>query len=263
MSGRSHQRGLHHTQHSSAAANDASGWVESIGSLNDEHPATALLLGSPPTGAPIQNGTASKAGSSSGVDGMTAVADGAADISNGLAATAETDAVLGDEVKLSPEQEFEASLEHGLGVMMAEVSAVGEMMIEVGAPHGSWGPTRLTAQQLERVLTAMKDTAAAGAADVVVLRQGTTETAAEAGTVVSCTADVLVSRRASEVNPPREVRVAIIGNVDSGKSTLVGVLTRSMLDDGRGLARGKVFKHHHEESTGRTSSIGQDRKSVV
>jgi GTPase len=37
-----------------------------------------------------------------------------------------------------------------------------------------------------------------------------------------------------------EVRVAIIGNVDSGKSTLVGVLTRSMLDDGRGLARGKV-----------------------
>jgi GTPase len=37
-----------------------------------------------------------------------------------------------------------------------------------------------------------------------------------------------------------EVRVAVIGNVDSGKSTLVGVLTRSMLDDGRGLARGKV-----------------------
>ena len=51
--------------------------------------------------------------------------------------------------------------------------------------------------------------------------------------------------------------MAIIGNVDSGKSTMVGVLTRSMLDDGRGLARSKVFKHSHEESTGRTSSIGQ------
>lgn len=63
---------------------------------------------------------------------------------------------------------------------------------------------------------------------------------AAVGAVESCTADVLVSRRASEANPPREVRVAIIGNVDSGKSTLVGVLTRSMLDDGRGLARGKV-----------------------
>ncbi|KAL6758071.1 GTP binding protein [Haematococcus lacustris] len=30
-----------------------------------------------------------------------------------------------------------------------------------------------------------------------------------------------------------------------------------MLDDGRGLARSKVFKHAHEEATGRTSSIGQ------
>ena len=34
--------------------------------------------------------------------------------------------------------------------------------------------------------------------------------------------------------------MAVIGNVDSGKSTLVGVLTRGMLDDGRGLARSKV-----------------------
>jgi GTPase len=34
--------------------------------------------------------------------------------------------------------------------------------------------------------------------------------------------------------------VAVIGNVDSGKSTLVGVLTRGVLDDGRGLARSKV-----------------------
>ena len=40
--------------------------------------------------------------------------------------------------------------------------------------------------------------------------------------------------------PSQEIRVAVIGNVDSGKSTLVGVLTRGMLDDGRGLARSKV-----------------------
>lgn len=30
----------------------------------------------------------------------------------------------------------------------------------------------------------------------------------------------------------------------------VGVLTRSVLDDGRGLARSKVFKHGHESDTG-------------
>lgn len=64
--------------------------------------------------------------------------------------------------------------------------------------------------------------------------------AAAGGVVASHTADVLVRRRAGEGVSPMEVRVAIIGNVDSGKSTLVGVLTRSMLDDGRGLARGKV-----------------------
>lgn len=54
-----------------------------------------------------------------------------------------------------------------------------------------------------------------------------------------------------------QVRVAIIGNVDSGKSTMVGVMTRMVLDDGRGFARSRVFKHSHEEATGRTSSIGQ------
>ena len=43
---------------------------------------------------------------------------------------------------------------------------------------------------------------------------------------------------------------------------MVGVLTRSMLDDGRGAARSKVFKHGHEESTGRTSSIGQHNLCV-
>ena len=48
----------------------------------------------------------------------------------------------------------------------------------------------------------------------------------------------------------------------TGKSTMVGVLTRSMLDDGRGAARSKVFKHGHEESTGRTSSIGQHNLCV-
>ena len=37
----------------------------------------------------------------------------------------------------------------------------------------------------------------------------------------------------------------------------MGVLTRGVLDDGRGAARSRVFRHAHEESTGRTSSIGQ------
>ena len=61
-----------------------------------------------------------------------------------------------------------------------------------------------------------------------------------------------------QVRNQNDVRVAVIGNVDSGKSTLVGVLTKSQLDDGRGLARSKVFNFSHEQVNGRTSSIGQE-----
>jgi hypothetical protein len=70
-------------------------------------------------------------------------------------------------------------------------------------------------------------------------------------------AAILIRQRPGDGCWPLEVRVAVIGNVDSGKSTMVGVLTRSMLDDGRGAARSKVFKHNHEGVTGRTSAIGQ------
>lgn len=52
-----------------------------------------------------------------------------------------------------------------------------------------------------------------------------------------------------------DLRVAVLGNVDSGKSTLLGVLTQGELDNGRGKARLNLFRHLHEIQTGRTSSI--------
>lgn len=87
-------------------------------------------------------------------------------------------------------------------------------------------------------------------------------------------ADVLIRKCLREDQLFSEVRVAIIGNVDSGadegcvracvscvtpltaitiiiiiiagKSTLLGVLWRGQLDNGRGLARLNVFRHKHE-----------------
>lgn len=53
-------------------------------------------------------------------------------------------------------------------------------------------------------------------------------------------------------------RVAVVGNVDAGKSTLLGVLTHGELDNGRGHARQKLFRHKHEVESGRTSSVGSD-----
>lgn len=55
-----------------------------------------------------------------------------------------------------------------------------------------------------------------------------------------------------------EIRVACVGNVDAGKSTTLGVLTRGGLDDGRGKARVNLFRHKHEIETGRTSSVGME-----
>lgn len=40
-------------------------------------------------------------------------------------------------------------------------------------------------------------------------------------------------------------------------STIIGVLTGGSMDNGRGLARSRVFMHKHESATGRTSCISQ------
>lgn len=70
-------------------------------------------------------------------------------------------------------------------------------------------------------------------------------------------AEFLIRKRASEEDFS-EVRVAVVGNVDAGKSTLLGVLTHSELDNGRGMARQRLFRHKHEMESGRTSSVGND-----
>ena len=52
----------------------------------------------------------------------------------------------------------------------------------------------------------------------------------------------------------RNIRVAVVGNVDAGKSTMIGTLTSSLLDDGRGSSRTSIMKHRHEIESGRTST---------
>jgi len=52
-----------------------------------------------------------------------------------------------------------------------------------------------------------------------------------------------------------QIRVAVIGNVDAGKSTLIGTLKTGFLDNGKGQSRQYIMKHNHEIETGRTSTI--------
>ncbi len=57
-----------------------------------------------------------------------------------------------------------------------------------------------------------------------------------------------------------EVRIAVAGAVDGGKSTLISVLChgadgKPTLDNGRGAARMAILRHKHEIESGRTSSV--------
>ncbi|KAJ1799669.1 GTP binding protein [Coemansia sp. RSA 2399] len=57
-------------------------------------------------------------------------------------------------------------------------------------------------------------------------------------------------------NTPRtEVRVAVLGELGVGKSTVLGCLTYGEADDGHGKARLNLLRHRHEVESGRTSSI--------
>lgn len=109
-------------------------------------------------------------------------------------------------------------------------------------------PTGLSAEDLEKSLSTLDRMGKELSADVSVIR---TREGVE-GKV----AEVLVRRYVSE--DFFEIRIAVVGNVDSGKSTLLGVLTRGQLDNGRGLARMNVFVHKHEIESGRTSSISHE-----
>jgi len=49
-------------------------------------------------------------------------------------------------------------------------------------------------------------------------------------------------------------KYVVLGNVDAGKSSFIGVMTKNVLDDGNGYARSLITKLKHEQETGRTST---------
>ncbi|KAK5451496.1 hypothetical protein LTS15_008261 [Exophiala xenobiotica] len=55
-----------------------------------------------------------------------------------------------------------------------------------------------------------------------------------------------------------QLRVTLVGAASSGKSTLLGTLSTSTLDNGRGKSRLSLLKHRHEIASGVTSSVAQE-----
>ncbi|XP_053622920.1 GTP-binding protein 2 [Plodia interpunctella] len=65
-------------------------------------------------------------------------------------------------------------------------------------------------------------------------------------------------RKLADTQQSVELRVAVMGANEAGKSTIVGVLTQGELDNGRGSARLNMFRHLHEVRSGRTSSLSHE-----
>ncbi|XP_057320994.1 GTP-binding protein 1 isoform X2 [Microplitis mediator] len=107
----------------------------------------------------------------------------------------------------------------------------------------------LKPDEYEASIATLQSLAATIEADCVLLRQSKVDQ--------GLTGQYLVRKRLN-IQDFLEIRVAVVGNVDAGKSTLLGVLTHGELDNGRGLARQKLFRHKHEAESGRTSSVGND-----
>ncbi|XP_051569209.1 GTP-binding protein 1-like isoform X1 [Myxocyprinus asiaticus] len=119
-------------------------------------------------------------------------------------------------------------------------------VVGVGSDGGDYG---LNESDMQASVATVKSMCEQIEADLILLRERT-----EAGGQIR---DYLIRRRVGEADF-LEVRVAVVGNVDAGKSTLLGVLTHGELDNGRGFARQKLFRHKHEMESGRTSSVGND-----
>jgi len=125
----------------------------------------------------------------------------------------------------------------------------GETIFELGVGEDS-GEVGLNQEELEASVATLQSIAEILEADCNLLRTKP----CDAGKKL---VQYLVRKKA-ETRDFMEIRVAVVGNVDAGKSTLLGVLTHGELDNGRGFARQKLFRHKHEAESGRTSSVGND-----
>ncbi len=69
------------------------------------------------------------------------------------------------------------------------------------------------------------------------------------------TAEVMMKRKERATINRQQIRIALLGEQHVGKSSLIGVLSSGRLDNGKGLARSRVFTHNHEVASGHTSCI--------
>ncbi|KAK3386233.1 GTP-binding protein 1 [Sordaria brevicollis] len=137
----------------------------------------------------------------------------------------------------------------------------GESVFDIGFEnHGE--SMRLTKEEWEVAYKRLTQAAAKMDADCQVLLTKNLGSGGDLDGTPSRDGDVsgkvMIRHRPSVAEEVIETRIAVVGNVDAGKSSMLGVLVKGDLDDGRGRARVNLFRHKHEIETGRTSSVGME-----
>lgn len=154
------------------------------------------------------------------------------------------------EYKLKLVNPSQSRLEHLVTQMKWRLrEGQGEAIYEIGVEDGGL-LVGLSATDMAASLATLECMATKLGASLTVLRERSIGNARKA-------AEVLV-RKVPEDQQSIEIRVAVLGSVDVGKSTVLGVLTQGELDNGRGSARLNLFRHLHEIQTGHTSSISRE-----
>jgi GTPase len=155
-----------------------------------------------------------------------------------------------------------ATLQQLAGLLQARIDeGHGEALFDLGQEDSgeSMGFARA---QWDLGLSRLKEAAGSLKSDVRVLLTYNVEGPEEAETKnekdKACRGKLLIRQTPETPEEVIETRIAVVGNVDAGKSTMLGVLVKGNLDDGRGKARVNLFRHKHELESGRTSSVGME-----
>lgn len=138
----------------------------------------------------------------------------------------------------------------------------GETVYEVGFENNS-DSMKLSKDEWDAAIKRLRNAASKAHADCQILltKHVGGEDEAESAAAEKdedCSGKILIRQHPKTVEDVIETRIAVVGNVDAGKSTMLGVLVKGGLDDGRGKARVNLFRHKHEIESGRTSSVGME-----
>lgn len=167
------------------------------------------------------------------------------------------------EYKLKLVNPTSARLEHLVTQMKWRLrEGQGEALYEIGV-HDNGQMTGVDRADMDSSLQTLLEMSKQCDADITVLKEcavqnNTVVVQPCEGQEVRYVAEVLIRRSHDEANKWTDVRIAMLGNVDAGKSTLCGVLTHGELDNGSGKARLNLFRHLHEIQSGHTSSISRE-----